>query len=237
MKTCLSVTILLFVAGAVSTVTAGNKRPTGRVDGDRFVDQQYNVTLQKYENWKYGKIANEDSTKPIHTRCIITQKNYVIPTEWQDNQEKFSAPTIGLWVDTSEMILDAYAAELAYARSKRPSRKELAHDFPTLQSGDFIEQAPAKIAGQPAILMHYRQAYEVELYKRATNMNKLIEEVLLGDVYLVKRDNLVFVLHFTSERAIYRTANEEAKNIIMSLDLYPKPDSSQTAPPVGHGGQ
>jgi hypothetical protein len=237
MKTCLYVALLLFAPVACSTAVAGNKHPTGHVIGDQFVDQRYNVTLKKYGNWKFGKIADEDSANPIHTRCLISQKNFILPSEWQDNEEKFNAPTLGLWVDTTDMVLDAYAAELAYTRSKRPSRKELARDFPILQKGDYVGQEPTKLAGERALLLHYRQPYEVQLEQRGTNNFKLIEEVLLGDVYLVKRDNLVFVLHFTSERAIYRTANDEAKDIIMSLDLHPKPDSSQSAPPAGHRGQ
>lgn len=216
---------LVTVVGLV----ADDKRPTGTADGNLFRDNAYGFTLQKYDNWKYGKIDKEESAKPRLTRCIITQKSVTYPAVYFGNEDKFTMPTIGVFVDTSDMVLEAYVSDLADRKSKRTSRKELIKDFAVLGKGAFVEQGPITIDGQRSILMHFRQDYEVQLYDRLKDQYKLKEDAILGDVYVTKRDKVFYILTLTCEREIYRTVNEEAKTMIMSVDFDPPADSTQGA--------
>ena len=54
--------------------------------------------------------------------------------------------------------------------------------------------------------------------------------------YVAKRGNTVYLLGLTCEREIYRTVNEEAKTIIMSVDFDPPADTTQGAA-AGASGQ
>lgn len=226
---------ILAIVLLVSVAVAGDKRPTGAAAGNHYRDALYGFTFEKYDNWKFGKIDDEDPAKPRGTRFVLTQKSVNIPTEYLDNEEKFTMPTIGVYVDTSAMPLEAYAAEMADRKSKRAMRKDLARAFPILTKGQFVEQGPITIDGQKALALHFRQDYEVQLYNRVKDQYSLKEDALLGDLYVAKRGNNVFLLHFTCERAIYRTVNEEAKAIIMTVDFDPPADTTQGASPGASG--
>lgn len=224
-------TRILFVLALTLLTTVGlvaaDKRPTGTVQDNVFRDAAYEFTLKKYDNWKFGKIDKEEPGKPNLTRCIITQKGVAYPAAYFGNEDKFTMPTIGVFVDTSEMVLEAYASDLADRKSKRSSRKDLIKDFAVLGKGSFVEQGPITVDGQRSIAMHFRQDYEVQLYDRVKDQYKLKEDAILGDVYLTKRGNVFYILTLTCEREIYRTVNEEAKTMIMSVDFDPPADSTQ----------
>lgn len=225
----------IFVIAIVANISAGDKRPTGTVNSDIYRDNQSGFTFKKFGNWKFGKIDNEDPARPRLLRTIITQKTVAYPADYIGNEDKFTMPVIAIFVDTTAMVLEAYAAEFADHKSKRPSRKEAARDFPILSKASFGEQGSATLDGQKAILMHFRQNYEVQLYNRIKDQYALKEDAILGDLYLTKRGNSVYLFSFTCEREIYRTVNEEAKTIIMSVDFDPPADSTLGAVPGASG--
>lgn len=219
--------LVLVMLGA-TVVVSGEKRTTGLTDGNRYRDAS-GFTFEKYDNWKFAKVDSEDPAKPRLARCLVMQKNPAYPTEYLGNEDKFNLSMIAVFVDTSEMPLGAYASELAYSKSKRVSRKEMVKEFPMLYEGDFINQETATLDGAEAIVLHFRQDYEIQLYNRQKDQYKLREDALLGDLYVAKRGNSVFVFGLSCERAIYRTVNEEAKKIIMSVDFDPPADTTQGA--------
>ncbi len=235
MRKSYMLTAVLGFALVVSAAIGGEKRPTGTTDGNLFRDSGYGFTVQKYDNWKFGKIDNEETGKPRLTRCIITQKSVTYPSEYYDNEDKFNIPVIAVFADTSSLPVDAYAAELADRKSKLESRKQMIKDFAVLGKGSFVDQAPTTIDGRKAILMHFRQDYEVQLYNRTKDQYKLKEDAILGDVYLTKRDNVVVIIALSCEREIFRTVNEEAKTMILSLDLGPPADSANGASSGANG--
>ena len=208
---------------------AGEKRPTGTADGNHYHDAAYGFTLLKYDNWKFGKIDQEDPAKMRLLRAIVTLKSVNYPTAYTGNEDKFNIPFIGVFVDTSEMVLDAYVAELTDRKSKRQSRKDVMKDYPILLKGSLETQESAVIDAQKAIVLHLRENYEVQLYNRLKDQYKLKEDAILGDLYITKRGNTVYLLGLACEREIFRTVNEEAKKIIMSVDLDPPADSAKGA--------
>jgi hypothetical protein len=222
------IAVILTLASTVALVAEG-KRPTGTAEGNIFRDTGYGFAIQKYDNWKYGKIDKEDPGKPRMTRCVITQKSVTYPPEYMGNEDKFTMPTIGVFVDTSALVLEAYAADLADRKSKSASKKELTKDFAVVGKGSFVDQGPVTIDGLKGLVMHFRQDYEVQLYDRLKDQYKLKEDAILGDIYLAKRGNVFYILTLTCEREIYRTVNEEAKTIIMSVDFDPPADTTQGA--------
>lgn len=203
-----------------------DKRPTGQATGNLYRDNAAGFTLEKYDNWKFGKINTEEPTKPRVLRCVLTQKTVAYPADYVGNEDKFTTPMISVFTDTSAMLLEAYAALLADHKSPRPARKEIARDFDILAKPTFVKREAATLDGQPAIVLHYRQNYEVQLYNRLRNQDQLKEDAILGDLYVTKRDGLMHMFALTCEREIYRTVNEEAKGIILSVDFDPPVDSS-----------
>lgn len=232
-RTVVAAALLMLCVGAAHS---GEKRTTGHADGNRFRDAN-GFTIDKYDNWKFSKIDNEDPAKPRLTRCLITQKSVAYPTDYiGGNEDKFNLPVIAIFVDTSAMPIEAYAAELSDRKSKRASRKDIAKDFPIISEGSFVDQGPITIDGQKAIALHFRKDYEVQLYNRQKDQYTLKEDALIGDLYVAKRGNTVYLLCLTCEREIYRTVNEEAKTIIMSVDFDPPADTTQGAA-AGASGQ
>jgi hypothetical protein len=225
MKTVQAISIPSILLVAVCTFAA-DKRPTGFVQGSVYQDSAFRFTLRKYDNWKFGKIEKEDPAAPRFRRCILLQSNFQVPAEFYGNEDKFTPAKVGVYVDTTSMALEAYAAEMSNRKSRHPSRKELVSDFAVLGRGQFVEQGPTRLDSLPAIVQHYRQDYEVQLYDRAQDQYRLMDDALLGDLYLVKRSDTVFVVHLTCERSVYRIVNDEALAMIMAIDLHPVVDSS-----------
>ncbi|MBI3872353.1 MAG: hypothetical protein HY304_04665 [candidate division Zixibacteria bacterium] len=208
---------------------AATRQDTGKVDGDRFVDRSYGFAFHKYENWKYGKIDQEDPAHPVHARFTLTQKNPQIPNERRTNQETFTTPSLGLWADTSSLSVEAFVDAVKDKKCKLKWRKDLATQFPLIDKGHFEEQAQIQIGGQGGIVLQYRLPYEAQLYDRATDRYSMIEESLLGDAYIVKDHGRVYVFYFRAERPSYRTVREEVRGMILTMEFTPAADSTKSS--------
>jgi hypothetical protein len=208
---------LALVGGAV----AGKKQKVGTVKENLYTDNLYGFTFQAFDNWKFAGIDKEDTTKPKQRRFVLVQKNYHIPTRRGGNQENYTPPTLGLWVDTSSLPIDTFAVEIADRKTKLKARKLLAKDFPLLRKGNFEQQGAIQIGGANGIIQKYRMEYEAQLYNRATDYYSVIEELLLGDLYIVEKDGRMFVFYFRAERENYPIVNEEVKKMILSMDFEP----------------
>jgi hypothetical protein len=98
-----------------------------------------------------------------------------------------------------------------------------------LRKGNFEEQGRIQIDGVDGFIQQYRADYEAQLYDRARDNYTLIEEVLLGDLYIVKRGDHVFVFHFRAERINYRQVKEEVRKMILTMDFDPQEPDEEAA--------
>ena len=226
----ISLRAAIVVLCLLAVATAGSKRKTGEVTSESFRDNHYGFALAKSEHWKFAEINDETPDKLLFLRFVLNQKNAVIPTEWRDNQDLYTTPLLGLVVDTSAMPLEAYAAQMS-AKTKRPSRKELSKLFSPLTKGNFVEQGPIQVDGMPGVVQQYREEFEVQLKVKSSGLYKSLEDALLGDLYIIKRGDLVYLFYFRCERPVYRNTREEVRNMIMTMDFDPPADSTSSTTP------
>jgi hypothetical protein len=216
--------VAICAAGVVAV--AGDKRETGLVDGNRYVDQQYGFVFNKLDNWKYGKIDKENPAEARWIRFTLTQKNYFIPPERRATQESFIPPTLAVWVDTTSLSPEAYAAALTDSKNKEPWRKAFGQTFVIVGRGRAGESGKVQIDGRDGVMQQYRLDYDAQNYDRSRDKYTMISEARLSDLYVVKMGNRVYAFVFEAERATYPSVREESRTMIMSADFDPPADTS-----------
>ncbi|HUU46660.1 MAG TPA: hypothetical protein VM118_13090 [Acidobacteriota bacterium] len=218
-------TVLLFALAG--SAVAGKKQKTGTIEDNFYRDNLYGFTFEGFDNWKFSGIKKEDPEKPKPERFTLVQKNYQIPAERRENQEDYTPPTLGLWVDTCTLSIDSFAVEIANPKSKLKARKSLTEAFPTLRRASFVEQGRIQIDDADGVIQQYRVQYEAQLYDRVSDHYSVIEEILLGDLYIVKRGDRIFAFFFRAERHNYRQVKEEVTKMILSVDFDPAPPETE----------
>ncbi|MEW5701213.1 MAG: hypothetical protein AB1792_03180 [Candidatus Zixiibacteriota bacterium] len=221
-------TSLLWLAAvmAVTAALAANKQETGQVDGNRYRDRRYGFSFQKYDNWKYGKIAQEDLNKPLRIRFKLTQSNYYVPADRRANLESFTPPSLGLWVDTSSLPVDSIMAAITDSRSKLKWRKDLATAVPIISKGSIQDASRIQINGESGVRQAFRLEYEAQTYDRSRDRYSVINDALIGELFVVKHGGQMYVFYMLCERVVYPQVTDEIKNMILSMDFNPPADSS-----------
>ena len=229
--------ILAFVAVAlavsVGTATAAKKQKTGVIENNVYRDNLYGFRFEAIDNWKFDKPKKEKPDDPRRERFRLIQKNYQVPSERRDNQEDYTPPGLGLWVDTTSLPVDSFAAQIANPKSKLKARKEIMRVFSDLQSSSykFENQTRIQIDGADGVVQNYRVDYEVQLYDRVRDRYRILEEILLGDLYIVKNRGRVYVFFYRAERPNYRHVKVEITKMIQSMSFNPEADTT-----AGSGG-
>jgi hypothetical protein len=211
---------ILLLAGT-TTGMAAKKQKTGVVTDKVYVDNLYGFSFEAIRNWKFSKPKKEKLEKPKHQRFSLVQKNYQIPPNRRDNQEEYTPPTIMLWVDTCGLSVDSFAVLIADPSKKFKQRKSLANSFTIMKRGHYIEQGPTQIDGAGGVMQKYRLSYETQIYNRVKDSYRVLEEILLGDLYIVKNNGRMYAIGFRAERLNYRAVRQEAKKMIASLNFDP----------------
>lgn len=216
------------LAVSVVTATAAKKQKTGVIENNVYRDNLYGFTFQAIDNWKFDKPRKEKPEKPRRERFTLVQKNYQIPAERRDNQEDFTPPGLGLWVDTTSLSVDSFAVEIANPKSKLKARKEVMRVFSDLESSSFKYevQSAIQIDGADGVVQNYRVDYEVQLYDRVRDRYRILEVILLGDLYIVKNQGRVFVFFFRVENFNYRQVKVEIQKMILTMDFNPEPETA-----------
>jgi len=214
--------VALFVATWVISAGAAEKQATGIVTGNEFADQLYGYRFERLENWKFGKIDKDKPGEPRRLRFTATQTNFLIPENRKTNQENFNPPQIGLWVDTTSLTLEQFAEELKSRKSKLKARKSLGEDFRFLSQGNFEEQMRIQLDGIDGFCLRFTYKYQAQIHNRSTDLYNLIDEVRLGDLYLVKHENRVVVFFYMAERPGYSPVKEEVEQMLSTLKIKPQ---------------
>ena len=211
---------------AAAVVFAAGKQETGRVNGNQFIDRSYGFSFQKYDSWKYAKIAQEDPAKPLRIRFTLTQNNYFIPADRRPNQESFTPPGLGLWVDTTSLSVEAFAAQVVDTKSKMKWRRTLGQAEPIIDKGNPLETGKIQIGGQDGVRQLYRMEYEAQLYDRTKDRYNVINDALIGDLFITKYGGRAYVFFFRCERTSYPAIKDEVKNMILTMNFNPPADTS-----------
>jgi len=219
--------IAVLVAACPMAVShAAGKQVAGRVDGNKFVDQLYGFSFEKYDNWTFGKVQQEDPAKPARVRFTLMQQNYEIPADRQSTQESFTPPGLGLWVDTTSLSAESLAAEISNIKSKAKWRKDLAQAASFIDRGTLMDRGPIQINGSDGIRQQYRINYEAQVYNRVTDKTSVITDALIGDLYVVTNHGRVYAFFFRAERVAYPTLKDQVKGMILTMDFTPPADSA-----------
>lgn len=222
------------VASALTVMTAtlvraGDAQPTGTVTGNLFVDQLYGYRFEKGDNWKFGKIEKEKPADRKRLRFSATQMNYTIPDNRRSNQENYTPPQIGLWVDTTSLSVEEFAAGLKSPKSKLKAYKDLSENFRLLTRGDFEKELRIQLDGINGYLLRFTYKYQVQIYNRANDPTDLVDESRLGDLYLVKDGHDIVVFFYTCERPSYLLVKEEVETALLKLKLKPETTGDSTS--------
>jgi hypothetical protein len=205
--------IVLALLMAVPVVDARRrKKPAGDIEGSTYTDNKYGFTMKIDDNWK-ARIQENDS----HTRLILTQKNYAIPTYYATTPDYTAVPRFVIWADTVSMGVFPFIDSLLSETYESDQKNDMMNEFEFFREDDITPRG--------------RSSFELDSARGVawTGVAKYVKEVQssagavggkrVGGGYgaavmAAKKDSLMVVMYMMCEEDYFDAVLVEIKNMV-----------------------
>jgi hypothetical protein len=205
-------TLLIVAVCMLAPAASAGKKKTVEINDNTITDSAYGWVMTFPDNWK-ARSLNE----PNLERVYLIKKNYSVNQYIQTYGGDYTIPTFSIFVQEFSGDITEYEALLLKSLDEHRSDTELISKLGLLTDCDYITSGNVVIDSSQA-----RQIYVKRNYKRLLDVNgepKYINDHEVHEIYLVKKDNLMYVIQAFCEREFYETNHEEFAKLIMSINL------------------
>ena len=188
------------------------KKKTVEIKDNTIIDPTYGWSMTFPDNWK-AKALKE----PNLERVYLIKKNYSVNQYIQTYGGDYTIPTFSIFIQEFNGDLAEYEALIKRSLDEHRSDNELISKLGLLKDADFITSGNVVIDSTQA-----RQIYIKRNYKRVLDVNdepKYINDHEVHELYLIKKDNLMYVIQAFCEREFFETNQEEFTKLVMSFKL------------------
>lgn len=234
MKRLLIVVLMLLVC-VPSGFARRKKVKAGKIQDNVYTDSDYGFQMPLIEGWK-TKVGDQKS----HFRLYLVQKNYDVPSEYQDAPDYTQVPKVVVWVDTTTLGAAAFIDSLVSTTFKSKQKKEIFKEFELLNeasagSGTYRDplvrkgRKTIKVDGAKGVRWSGRATYmkEVALSASATGGGKRIRSAYGGTVVALKQGDVVVVFHMMCEWNYYAGIHATMMNMVLALKWTPADDEGE----------
>lgn len=223
---------IMIAAALVSLMapcTGAGKEKTADIDENLAVDLKYGWSIQVQDNWKV-KNLNEPNVE----RLFMEKKNYLINPYVERYGGDYTVPRIIIFAQEFEGSVRDFEALLKKSLDEHRSDNEIINRMELLRDGEFITSGDVIIDSLPALQMYAKRSYQrvLAIPESGSGLGSVREEYIndheVHEVYLVKKDNIIYVIQAYCEREFYNANAEEFQKLVRSFRI-PK-ESSATSP-------
>lgn len=196
----------------LAPAAVAGKKKTVEIKDNTITDSAYGWSMTFPDNWKAKSLK-----EPNLERVYLIKKNYSINQYIQTYGGDYTRPTFIVYVQEFDGDIPSYEALLKKSLDEHRSDNELISKLGLFSDCDFITAGDVVIDSVPA-----RQIYVKRNYKRLLDVRgepKYINDHEVHEIYLVKKNNLMWVIQAFCEREFYETNHEEFTKLIMSMKL------------------
>lgn len=218
MKRLFTTLIVILTASMMitSVAQAGRKVPkAGKIRDGVFTDATYGFTITMDSEWKAKVRKVKD---PF--RLVLTQKNFLIPSDYRDAPDYTKIPKIVIWADTTSMSAGAIVDSLLSETYGSAQKKTILREFDILYEQDLIPRGKKRfsIAGQKAVAWKAKALYTKEVATSASSLGgKRVKSSYGGAIIAIKRGDLVLLFHVMCEFQYFKTIYAETLTFANSI--------------------
>jgi hypothetical protein len=201
----------LVIMALMSPLAAAKKEKTITYKDGVLTDTKYGYTMAVSDNWKV-KSLNEPSVE----RVFIQKKNYSINRMVQTYGGDYTIPTVNLYAMEFSGTPDDFEALLKKSLEEHRSDNEIIPKLHLLRDAEFVVSGYATIDSndgrQIIVKRNYQRVLANDAYGRNSEqqqVEKVINDYEVHELYVFKRNNIVYVFHAFSEREFYSLENKD----------------------------
>ena len=206
--------LTIFIVVIFMSVPAAyaKKKNTVEIKDNTITDVAYGWTMNFPDNWKAKSLK-----EPNCERVYLTKRNYSVNQYIQTYGGDYTIPTFSVFAQEFDGDVYAFEALLRRSLDEHRSENELISKMGLLKDCDFITSGNVVIDSAQA-----RQIYIKRNYKRVLDVRgepQYINDHEVHEIYLVKMDNMIYVIHAYCEREFYEANQEEFLAIVGSINF------------------
>jgi len=128
-----------------------------------------------------------------------------------------------IYSDTTSLSLEEYAKLLAGSVNSVNSKNELFQKMKILTETEFFDSTTTQLAGEKAKFFRLKNKFRWAHMSAAGGVlhtdgnTRLIEDFNISEIYLLRRENRIMVLHFFCEREFYNVNQGEFHDMLNSF--------------------
>jgi hypothetical protein len=214
MKRFISYALLLLLL--VPSIDARRKRDkAGRIVDGVYHDKKYGFQLTLDEEWKVSIMDNDE---PF--RLSLTQKNYLIPTDYADAPDYTKVPRVVVYADTTSFGVFAFVDSLLSDEYESDQKSDIEREFEILYESDLIPrgQKRIEIAGEKGIQWTAQAKYVKEVATSVSSIGgKRVYGAYGGSIVGVKKGDTIVLFHVMSEWQYFEAVLAEVMKFVNSF--------------------
>lgn len=212
--------VVLSLAWAPSALA--KKEKTALFKDGVLKDLKYNYSLNVSSNWKVKEFK-----EPSVERAFLEKKNYSVNREVQTYGGDYTIPTVLIYVQEFNGSVGDFEALLKKSVEEHQSNNEVISKLGLLVDGEFVISGDVAIdstrARQVILKRNYKRLLSADAYGRSTRPTdqpeRYINDHEVHEIYLIKKDSLLYIIQAFSEREFYQENKVEFDALILSLKL------------------
>jgi len=203
----LAVAVLLLASPAFA-----KKNKTITKTDSTITDTKYGWNMNYTENWKV-----KDFKEPSMERLYMIKKNYSVNQNLRTYGGDYTIPTFTLFIKEFDGTIDDFEAMLKKNLVEHRSDDKLINKLGLARDSEFIVSGEVTIDSTVA-----KQIYVKRNYKRVLDVRGKIQYINdheVHEIYLMKVNNLIYVIQGFCEREFFETNTLEFRAMIESFRL------------------
>jgi hypothetical protein len=222
------ISLLLALLIALPVLAAKKKERTGTVTDMVYTDSEYDFSFTLTDNWSYKLRKAGDNF-----RLVLLQKNYAIPSDYQDAPDYTQVPRVTVWADTTSLDVVTFVDSLVSETFKSEQKKEIFKEFDIFNSGSSgsggyretpvpRKRTPMTISGERAILWNAQMKYRQDVtLSAASQSGKTVNGAYGGSIIGLRKGNQIVLFHLICEWSYFVPVQEELTAIVNTFTWVP----------------
>jgi hypothetical protein len=194
------------------------KEKTAKIDDGVAVDSKYGWEIQVQDNWKVKNLK-----EPSVERLFMEKKNYLVNPYVERYGGDYTVPRVIIFAQEFDGTARDFEALFKKSLVEHRSDNEIISRMELLRDGEFIVSGEVLIDSLPGLQVYAKRNYKRVLLipESGTGLGSERQEYIndheVHEIYLVKKDNVIYVIQAYCEREFYEANAEEFQALVRSF--------------------
>ena len=219
MRKAMVILVVIFFVLSGASYSYAKKENTGKVKDNIFFDKKYDYKITALDNWKV-----KTQKEPSILRATIMQKDYKRKKYRGFSLSETAVPTITILAGTTSHSLEDFYQSFLKDKEIVENKGDFLIKLNLLENFEVVEEESTSIDNVPAKICLVKKKYSrpIEIDAKPGQGAYLgdvdiIEDFLAGYIILLKKENKIFVIEFSTEREFFYENNSEFTKMLKSM--------------------